>query len=207
MQVVPYGGQICNYCKWCHLVVIFATNASGAIWWPYLQLMQVAPSAFAINAMLLPNLIQVYGVNLWVRCASGNVFTVIGFKLFWVNNQMLELKDGQLRWSKACTDQAGCFCESVWEKDKWEFWFLFIKVPGSSPGFGTNAAAFDHHQMCRKPSALLIINDQQTTNKQGNKQTKKLTNKPKKRKTNTNQRPCITERFLSMNYLSMISNP
>ena len=22
----------------------FATNASGAIWWPYLQLMQVAPS-------------------------------------------------------------------------------------------------------------------------------------------------------------------
>merc|ERR1711911_451456 len=38
------GGQICNLCKWRHLVAKFATNASGAIWWPNLQLMQVAPS-------------------------------------------------------------------------------------------------------------------------------------------------------------------
>ena len=44
MQVVPSGGQICNQCKWRHLVAKFATNASGAIWWPNLQLMQVAPS-------------------------------------------------------------------------------------------------------------------------------------------------------------------
>ena len=29
---------------WRHLVVKFATYASGAIWWPYLQIMQVAPS-------------------------------------------------------------------------------------------------------------------------------------------------------------------
>ena len=36
--------QICNYYKWRHLVAKFATNASGAIWWPNLQLMQVAPS-------------------------------------------------------------------------------------------------------------------------------------------------------------------
>merc|ERR1711978_142065 len=57
MQVAPSGGQICNLCKWRHLVAEFTTNASGAIlvakfatyasgaiWWPYLQLMQVAPS-------------------------------------------------------------------------------------------------------------------------------------------------------------------
>ena len=51
IQVVPYGGQICNLCKWHHLVAKFATNESGAI--------------------LLFN--QSYGVNFWVRCASGNV--------------------------------------------------------------------------------------------------------------------------------------
>ena len=29
---------------WCHLLVAkFATNANGGIWWPILQLMQVAP--------------------------------------------------------------------------------------------------------------------------------------------------------------------
>ena len=39
MQVVPSGGQICNLCKWLHLVAKFAINASGA--------------------MLLPNLVQV----------------------------------------------------------------------------------------------------------------------------------------------------
>ena len=43
-QVVPSVGQICNYYKWHHLVAKFATNASGDIWWPYLQLMQDAPS-------------------------------------------------------------------------------------------------------------------------------------------------------------------
>ena len=31
-------------CKLCHLVAKYATNTSGAIWWPNLQLMQVAPS-------------------------------------------------------------------------------------------------------------------------------------------------------------------
>ena len=42
MQVAPFGGPICNQCKWRHLVAKFATNASGAIWWPNLELMQVA---------------------------------------------------------------------------------------------------------------------------------------------------------------------
>ena len=44
IQVAPSGGQICNLCHWCHLVAKFATNESGSIWWPNLQLMQVVPS-------------------------------------------------------------------------------------------------------------------------------------------------------------------
>ena len=44
MQVAPSGDKIWNYCNRCHLVTKFVTNASGAIWWPNLQLMQVAPS-------------------------------------------------------------------------------------------------------------------------------------------------------------------
>ena len=34
MQVAPSGGQIRNICEWCHLVVIFATHASGAMLLP-----------------------------------------------------------------------------------------------------------------------------------------------------------------------------
>ena len=81
----------------------FATYAGGAIWWPILQLLQVAPSSgqicnickwchlvakFAINAsgaIWWPNLqliqvvpsgeiTQVLDAIPWVRCASGNVF-------------------------------------------------------------------------------------------------------------------------------------
>ena len=44
MQVVSSCGQICNLCKWHHLVAKFATNASGVILWPSLQRMQVVPS-------------------------------------------------------------------------------------------------------------------------------------------------------------------
>ena len=38
-----------DQCKLCHLVAKFATNASGAIWWPNLQLMQVVPSGGQIR--------------------------------------------------------------------------------------------------------------------------------------------------------------
>ena len=48
MQVAPSGGQICNICNWRHLVAIFATNASGAIWWP----------TNVSGAILLPTSIQ-----------------------------------------------------------------------------------------------------------------------------------------------------
>jgi len=56
-RVAPSGGQFCNLCKWLnllakicnpctwrHLEAKFGTNASGAIWWTILQLMQIAPS-------------------------------------------------------------------------------------------------------------------------------------------------------------------
>ena len=49
MQVAPSGGKICNSCKFRHLVAKFATNVSGAIWLPNLQLMQVAPSGDQIS--------------------------------------------------------------------------------------------------------------------------------------------------------------
>ena len=56
----------------------FVTHASGAIWWPNLQLMQVAPSGGHICdsckwCHLVAELNPSYGVNFWVRCASGNV--------------------------------------------------------------------------------------------------------------------------------------
>ena len=44
----------------------FETNASGAIWWPNLQLMQVA-------LYLAGEITQVKEPIPWVRCASGNV--------------------------------------------------------------------------------------------------------------------------------------
>ena len=44
MHVTQPGWKICNYCKWCHLVAKFETYTSGAIWWPILKLMKVAPS-------------------------------------------------------------------------------------------------------------------------------------------------------------------
>ena len=76
------------------MVVKFAMNASGAIWWPNLQLMQVVPSGgqifneckscnlvakFATNAsvaMLLPNLVQV------TDSISGSVVPLTAMFLF-----------------------------------------------------------------------------------------------------------------------------
>ena len=47
---MPSGGQIWNQYKWCHLVAMFATNASGAIWWPNLQPIQYHWNQFWILA-------------------------------------------------------------------------------------------------------------------------------------------------------------
>ena len=52
-----------------HLVAKFATHASGAIWWPNLELMQVEPT-------LAEEITQVRDALPWVRCASGNVLFV-----------------------------------------------------------------------------------------------------------------------------------
>ena len=65
--MAPSGGQIFNKCKWYHLVAKFGTNASGAIWWPNLELLQVEPP-------LAGEITQVKASIPWVRCASGNVW-------------------------------------------------------------------------------------------------------------------------------------
>ena len=101
MQVAPSGGQICNYCKWRHLVAkfatnvkwrhlvsIFATNASDAIWWPNLQLMQVASSCGQIcNECKWCHVVALFSpsheVNFWVRCASGNVSIYLKLREVW----------------------------------------------------------------------------------------------------------------------------
>ena len=44
MQVIQTGGHFWNQCKWRHQMTKFRDNASSAIWWPILQMMQVAPS-------------------------------------------------------------------------------------------------------------------------------------------------------------------
>ena len=38
MQVVPLGGQICDWCQWRYLVAKFVANVSGSSWWPNFQL-------------------------------------------------------------------------------------------------------------------------------------------------------------------------
>ena len=91
-------------------MAIFATNASSAIWWTNLQLMQVVPSTlqlvqlvssagqiykwchlmtkFETNenaAMWLLNLVLSHGVNFWLRSASGNDYlrlSIFYFKYF-----------------------------------------------------------------------------------------------------------------------------
>ena len=61
MQVAPSGGQICNLCKWRHLVAKFVTDASGATWWPNLEPMQVA------FFLLAGEITQVKETIPWVR--------------------------------------------------------------------------------------------------------------------------------------------
>ena len=57
MQMAPSGGQICNQCKWCHLVAKFGTNDRFAISWPNLELTQVALSGGEFcNLCKWPNL-------------------------------------------------------------------------------------------------------------------------------------------------------
>ena len=49
------------------MVAQFATDASGSFWWPNLQLIQVVH--------VVAKFILSHGVNSWVRCAPGNVFS------------------------------------------------------------------------------------------------------------------------------------
>merc|ERR1712015_470273 len=64
------------HCPKC-LVAKFATNASGTIWWPYLQLMQVAPSGGHIcNLCKWRHLVAIFATN-----ASGAIL--------WPNLQLI----------------------------------------------------------------------------------------------------------------------
>ena len=55
-------------------MVKFATNASGAIWWPNLQLLQVMPSGGQMMAKkwchVVAKISPSQRVNCWVRCVS-----------------------------------------------------------------------------------------------------------------------------------------
>ena len=92
MHVLPSGGQIYNYCKWCHLVVKCATNASGVIWWPIFQLMPYCHVVAKFN--------QSHGVNFWVRCASGNVSLNQGIRVL-----KLHFKSECYDWWEMCNHQ------------------------------------------------------------------------------------------------------
>ena len=65
MQEAPSGGQICNKCKWRHLVAKIATNVSVAMLLPSLiQVTEsisgsVVPLAMFIEALLVINMISV----------------------------------------------------------------------------------------------------------------------------------------------------
>ena len=67
VQVTQSGGQLW---KWSHLVVKFETNASDALWWPNLQLVQVAPSSGQIcNSCKWRHLVAKFATN-----ASGAIW-------------------------------------------------------------------------------------------------------------------------------------
>ena len=73
MQVAPPGGH--------YMLAKFGTNAGGATWWSNFELIQVEL------------ITQVYGLNFWVRCASGNVFHMgLRFSLYVVSPYKLDLR-------------------------------------------------------------------------------------------------------------------
>ena len=75
---VRFGENGKFYVIWRYLVAKFVANASGAIWWPNLQLMQLAPSGGQICKWchVVAKFNPSYGVNFWVRCAAGNVYLI-----------------------------------------------------------------------------------------------------------------------------------
>ena len=52
MQVTQPGGHIWNLYNWRHLVAKFGTYTSGAIWWPHLELIQVAKCVTNANGAI-----------------------------------------------------------------------------------------------------------------------------------------------------------
>ena len=60
MQVAPSGGQICNLCKWCHLVVKFSTDACDTILLPNLvQAMESISGSVVSLAMFVMDVAKI----------------------------------------------------------------------------------------------------------------------------------------------------
>ena len=94
MQMVPPDDQIINQTKLFHLLAKYATTASGAIWWPNLQLMQVAPSGGQIfNNCKWRHLVvkiatnasgPIWWPNLITESISGSVVPLAMFKTMYI---------------------------------------------------------------------------------------------------------------------------
>ena len=74
----------------------FATNASGAIWWPNLQLMQVAPSGGQICSQYKwRHLVAKFGTNasgaIW--CSNLQLMQVVPYcgAIMWPNLQQMQV--------------------------------------------------------------------------------------------------------------------
>ena len=126
-------------------MVKFATYASGAIWWPNLQLMQVVPSGGQICnwcnwCHVVAKFNPSHGVNFWVRCASGNVFSISAVikKLKWpIGISKWSGVHNELNGEEICMEQKWnrfrCYCCCKWPEGEniYEFsvWFCSCRNP------------------------------------------------------------------------------
>ena len=74
MQVAPSGGQIYSQCKKRHLVAEFMTNANSAI---QIKLRHLGLTEINLERFWLKYISQVMDSISWVRCASGNVWSLL----------------------------------------------------------------------------------------------------------------------------------
>ena len=96
MQVVPSGGQNWNKCKCRHLSAKFVTKVIGAMWWPNLEVMQVAPSAL-LHYMLAKFLTNACGILFsWRDNSSFRCYT-LGLLCLWqcfIEHLQADKRDG-----------------------------------------------------------------------------------------------------------------
>ena len=100
MQVAPSGGQICNKCKWCHLVAKFGTNASCALWWPNLELMQVEPPLAGEITQVLDAIYTLGPLCLWQCFAKKLLLFAKKSTFFWQKKALFFAKKSTFFWQK-----------------------------------------------------------------------------------------------------------